>query len=81
MTYVCVCVSALGQGGRAPNAHLPVDRLCPSCPSATNVPGAQVQLEGLVCEPIGHIKIKFHSVQTIGGHCTQPTRGWTHTSP
>ena len=22
-----------------------------------------------------------HSVQTIGGHCTRPTRGWTHTSP
>ena len=22
-----------------------------------------------------------HSVQTIGGHCTRPNRGWTHTSP
>ena len=22
-----------------------------------------------------------HSVQTIGGHCARPNRGWTHTSP
>ena len=22
-----------------------------------------------------------HNVQTIGGHCTRPTRGWTHMSP
>ena len=22
-----------------------------------------------------------HNVQTIGGHCSRPNRGWTHTSP